>query len=98
MNCTESAHREHGTDISCCYYFIWFRCPIVDLTVLVIGSLPLKRIFRIGIVQKNLSYVVRGSTTCFKIKTNFFLVCRTLKVPNNYSWLGPSIVLSLTYS
>lgn len=63
MNYTESAHRECGTDISCCYYFLWFRYSTVDLTVLVIGSLPLKRIFRIGIFQKNLSYVVHGSVS-----------------------------------
>ena len=62
MNCTEPAHREPGTDISCCYFFIWLRCLIADLPIPVIGSLPLKRIFRIGIVQKNLRNVVHEST------------------------------------
>lgn len=68
------------------------QMKVMKLLVPVIGSLLLKRIFRIGIVQNRLSYLVSGSVYDISLAPSY------LKILSNNSWLGSSIVLSLIYS
>lgn len=57
----EFAHREHETILAIVVILNDSDAKIMKLLVPVTDSLLLKRIFRIGIVQNSLSYLVSGS-------------------------------------